>query len=428
MHESQKRYKMDDLLDRANQILREKGAAYDASKRATNAEIAKRGVDYRNPEIRPGTDDDKLFEMAAYLRSKEEGMKIQVPELLRKASKKGVSNMLLRRVLATDNELWELFFHRDFPGYDASFGDEITTDSRGNQTRRMTSPPEWVGGVKGYGPRDEYGILPEYSGTDPEYDRVPWRRFYMWCVFFERTAMRMVALDTRHSAILYAGWPQKKRQEFRRAIRTVNLGGASETDDGVVSIMSEPKLDGFDKHPNSMYYARARLDGSDIYILRLSGAVSYVPPGGSIFNERSNNLLDVAKSWAPRTSKESIEHFKKLIPSNIPYIGGFEPEQMIRMAIAWAFVQSGESATRFIDKELLSKLRALSNDMKRLPSVPIARGSVAFGDETVQDDVLYVGDQCCANERCSNKPVGVSVIDGLHYCSKECQPIARVSQ
>ncbi len=405
---------MDSLLAAANRKLREQQNRYNAQKEAEKAEIAKRGVNYRYPEIRQNTDDDKLFEMVTYLRSPE-GMQIQIPALLGKASKTGVSNLVLKRVLATDDELWELFFHRDFPGYDHSFGDGIATDSRGTQTRRMTRPPEWVGGVN-------------TKGTDPEYDRVPWRRFYMWCVFFERSAMRMVALDIRQKAITYASWPRKKRQEFTSRLgSSAKLGFASETPDGVVSIMSDPELDGFDKHPISMYYARARLDGRDIYIERLSGAVSYTPPQAYIINENANNLMDIAVGWTARTSEQSMAYFRKLIPTNIPEVGGFEPEKLIRMAMAWAFTQSEEGTSR-LDSDLSKKLYALLSNMKQLPPVPRVRGRVMFGEDIMFDDVLYVGDQCCANEQCSNEPVGVSIIDGLRYCSKECQPIARASQ
>ncbi len=97
----------------------------------------------------------------------------------------------VRQVLQTDNALWRLLWMRDFFYMYLHFSPMFHVDP----VRRP--------------PNKQYGtpVLPEWvtsnalASMDERYSRVPWRRYYDWCTFFNRRCLKeLVNLQKKKAA------------------------------------------------------------------------------------------------------------------------------------------------------------------------------------------------------------------------------------
>ncbi len=360
--------------------------------------LSRRGINRNNPELNTEAAVE-LYMLSVFINDQVTKRFYPVPNLLKDAMVKP----LVARVLATDNALWETLFHRDLPEYDILYG-----DGKKRRDRIFTTPPAWIGGaIK--------------EGTDPEYDRVPWRRFYMWCVFFERMSLRILGQWVYNKASAWAADPNRQRPEPPGLFYFDRERGWAPLPVGT--------LDSFSSHPNSMYLIRTEYRGN-----KYAATAVDITLGEAY--KRTNSNAEFVKLQRASSQWCNLEHLtglviegdvdaEEFIARNLP-VNTPSTELTPLTASIMANACRWSAICSLWPIGTLKNAENVMESLSRLPSVPrvrVTRVDPGTGMEA-EEDILYVAGRC-AGDTCLNEPVGTSVVDGLHYCSKECQPIAR---
>lgn len=104
------------------------------------------------------------------------------PDIRRQSA--GIPGIAL--LLRKDNALWKQWWLRDFPRFE-------------NDLRlRHRNVPQWILDQK---PRSNLSVSDR--GVEDQYAKVPWRRFYAWCKFFERRCAKYILTSAEERALNY---------------------------------------------------------------------------------------------------------------------------------------------------------------------------------------------------------------------------------